>query len=293
MKHVFVLFAIILVLVPVVKSEEQSWYEIDGVRIRLGQLTFGTNFRWDENRIIHTDSFYSHFKTQTLFPVIPTLPETLMTSWSYRGGVLEFQSKTEVKDLVPIDADKSGRGTGQERYLRQKDEFRTSLYNDFFNASDKAFADANSKWALSADVTSSRVFFGHLWGVFIPIGDYHRFMKIGFGFGAFYSEFSYKLNLCSEYKLSITEARGGGKSGKCMGKTETDSASTKGFGVSNVRQLTFWERATKDSIWKIITIKEASNMTGYGDLKLKNHDKNLNVVIWSSAWEIISYTYRF
>ena len=85
MKHVFVLFAIILVLVPVVKSEEQSWYEIDGVRIRLGQLTFGTNFLWDEsggprgNRIIHTDSFYSHFKTQTLFPVIPTLPETLMT----------------------------------------------------------------------------------------------------------------------------------------------------------------------------------------------------------------------
>ena len=207
--------------------------------------------------------------------------------------MLEFQSKTEVKDLVPIDADKSGRGTGQERYLRQKDEFRTSLYNDFFNASDKAFADANSKWALSADVTSSRVFFGHLWGVFIPIGDYHRFMKIGFGFGAFYSEFSYKLNLCSEYKLSITEARGGGKSGKCMGKTEIDSASTKGFGVSNVRQLTFWERATKDSIWKIMTINEASNMTGHGDLKLKNHDKNLDFLLESYSLEVVSYTYRF
>jgi len=299
-KHILVLLSIILALIPVVKAEDKSWYEIDGIRFRLGQLTFGTNFLWDEsggprgNRIIHTDSSYSHFKTQTLFPVIPTLPETLMTSWSYRGGVLEFQSKTEVKDLVPIDADKSGRGTGQERYLRQKDEFRTSLYNDFFNASDKAFADANSKWALSADVTSSRVFFGHLWGVFIPIGDYHRFMQIGFGFGAFYSEFSYKLNLCSEYKLSITEARGGGKSGKCMGKTETDSASTKGFGVSSVRQLTFWERVTKDSIWKIMSMEEAENMPGSADaLKLKNHDKNLNVFIWSSAWEIISYTYRF
>ena len=123
-------------------------------------------------------------------------------------------------------------------------------------------------------------------GCFIPIGDYHRFFKFGFGFGAFYSELSYKLNLCSEYKLR-------GKSGKCMGKTEIDSASTKGFGVSNFLQFNFWERVTKDSIWKIYSINQASNMTGQGDLKLKNHDKNLNVTIWSSAEEIISYTYRF
>ena len=60
MKHVFVLFAIILVLVPVVKSEEQSWYEIDGIKIRLGQLTFGTNLEWGEDRIIQTSTFYSH-----------------------------------------------------------------------------------------------------------------------------------------------------------------------------------------------------------------------------------------
>ena len=249
-KHVLVMFAIILTLIPVVKAEDKSWYEIDGIRFR-PVLANSHNpiviyMPWKkESRIDplypgigipNTPSIAGKAEEKGLFPLALELPETLMTSWSFRGGVLEFQSKTEVKDLVPIDADKSGRGTGQERYLRQKDEFRTSLYNDFFNASDKAFADANSKWALSADVTSSRVFFGHLWGVFIPIGDYHRFMKIGFGFGAFYSEFSYKLNLCSEYKLSITEARGGGKSGKCMGKTETDSASTKGFGVSSV----FW-----------------------------------------------------
>ena len=289
MKQLLGLFAIILVSVPVIKAEDKSWYEIDGIRIRLGQLTFGTNFLWDEsggprgNRIIHTES-----QAQTLPPVIPTLTETLMTSWSFREGVLEFQPKTKVTDLVPIGADKYGSGTGNERYRRQKDEFRTSLYNDFFNTSDKAFADANSKWALSADVTSSRIFLGNLWGVFIPIGDYHRFFKFGFGFGAFYSEFSYKLNLCSEYKLRRNK-----RSGKCMGKTEIDSASTKGFGVSNVLQFTFWERVTKDSIWKIYSLNQASNMTGQGDLKLKNHDKNLNVTIWSSAEEIISYTYRF
>ena len=46
-KHILVLLSIILALIPVVKAEDKSWYEIDGVRIRLGQLTFGTNFRWD------------------------------------------------------------------------------------------------------------------------------------------------------------------------------------------------------------------------------------------------------
>ena len=33
-KHVLVLFVIILTLIPVVKAEEKSWYEIDGIRIR-------------------------------------------------------------------------------------------------------------------------------------------------------------------------------------------------------------------------------------------------------------------
>jgi hypothetical protein len=278
------------VLVPVVKSEEQSWYEIDGVRIRLGQLTFGTNFRWDENRIIHTDSYYSHFKTQTLSPVIPTLPETLMTSWSYRGGVLEFQSKTEVKDLVPIDADKSGRGTGQERYLRQKDEFRTSLYNDFFNASDKAFADANPKWALSADVTSSRIFLGYYWGVFIPIGDYHRFIKFGAGLGVYNIDLSFKLNLCSQFISTGTE-------GGCIGKKEIDSYSGKKLGITLARHMTLWERRTKDSIWRFFKVSEGlalgSNDKGLILVKLKNHSKNLALWMSSLTIEMVSYTYRF
>ena len=34
MKHILVLFTIILALIPVVKAEEKSWYEIDGIRFR-------------------------------------------------------------------------------------------------------------------------------------------------------------------------------------------------------------------------------------------------------------------
>ncbi len=36
MKHVLVFFVIILTLIPVVKAEEKSWYEIDGIRVRYG-----------------------------------------------------------------------------------------------------------------------------------------------------------------------------------------------------------------------------------------------------------------
>ena len=34
-KYVLVLFAIILALIPVVKAEEKSWYEIDGITFRI------------------------------------------------------------------------------------------------------------------------------------------------------------------------------------------------------------------------------------------------------------------
>ena len=36
-----------------------------------------------------------------LFPIAIELPETLMTSWSYRGGLFEFKLPSEMKDLNP------------------------------------------------------------------------------------------------------------------------------------------------------------------------------------------------
>ena len=142
MKHVLVLFAIILVLIPVVKAEEKSWYEIDGIRIRQGQ---------NINQLViympwYIESQISPFFSgspqvgaitgirgdKNLFPLALELPETLMTSWSFRGGLFEFQFPTELKDLKPS----------------KDDSYRTSLYNDFFNASDKSFADANSNWEI-------------------------------------------------------------------------------------------------------------------------------------------------
>ena len=176
----YLLFPLLLLLTALpIQAEEDKW--IDGIRFR--PLNDTSNdmvvyMPWkieDRNPLYFSNppktgaissnmvsTTYGHEKT-TLFPFALELPETLMTSWSFRGGLFEFGSPTKFKDLKPdFYSPEIGSDSDGTRYLRQRSSYRTSLYNDFFNASDKAFADANSKWALSADVTSSRVFFGHL-----------------------------------------------------------------------------------------------------------------------------------
>ena len=219
-----------------------------------------------------------------------------MTSWSFRGGLFEFELPKELKDLGPdgdggsVAGDVIGRA-----YKRQSSKIRTSLYNDFFNASDKAFADANPDWAMSTDVTSSRIFLGYTWGFFIPIGDYHRFFKFGAGLGVYYIDLSLKLNLCSQ--LSYFGTEGGRLQTECVGKTEIDSYSGKKLGVASAAHMTIWERRTKDSIWRLFKISEGvalgSNDKGYISVKLKNHSKSLALWMSSLTAEFISYTYRF
>ena len=306
-KHVLVMFAIILTLIPVVKAEEKSWYEIDGIRFRYvtnspedcefkspvscSKNPIGIYMPWKlEDRI---SPYFSDAPKNAaaiavkniqkpLFPLAIELPETLMTSWLFRGALFEFEFPTEVKDLRPMSLD-------DER--SRDDSYRTSLYNDFFNASDKSFADANSNWEMSADVTSSRIFLGYTMGFFIPIGDYHRFLKFGAGLGVYYIDLSFKLNLCSRY-----EERDKGEV-ECVGKTEIDSYSGKKLGVASASFMTFWERRTKDSIWRFLQVSGStalgSNDKGYLRAKLKNHSKSLALFISSETWEIITYTYRF
>ena len=290
------LFPLLLLLTALpIQAEEKSWYEIDGIKFRFGSLTNDTIFKLPANRtIIDTNSSFSHLEPLIpSFPIAIALPETLMNSWSFRGAVFEYQPKTGVKDLAP--APNNGKISSTTEQFRQKDQLRTSLYNNFFNASDKSFADANSNWALSADMTSSRVFLGYYWGVFIPAGEYHRFLKVGLGLGVYYAELSYKLNLCSQYKvtpkLEDGEAASSGHGGECVGKTEIDSASSKGVGLAALNHFTIWERVSKDSIWKFGS-GEIGRSKPFA-LKLKNHDKNLEVEISSMSLELISYTYRF
>ena len=311
-KHVLVLFAMILALIPVVKAEDKSWYEIDGIRIRsVGDLV-NANLSGDVNPVViympskiekRISPFFSGPPStgviagkqgrKNLFPLALELPETLMTSWSFRGGLFEFQFPTELKDLNP------DYGGGEGVYV----DIRPSLYNDFFNANDKAFADANSDWALSADVNSSRIFLGYIWGFFIPIGENHRFFKFGAGLGVYYIDLSFKLNLCSQYIVTpkdnpmFQDNYDQKYKGECVGKTEIDSFSGKKFGIASTAQYTFYERRTKDSIWRLFATTEGvalgSDDKGYIRAKLKNHSKSLALWMSSMTFELVSYTYRF
>ena len=221
LKQVLVLFAIIFVSVPLAKAEDDKW--IDGIKIRSGHNANRTVLKmpWEGDReIIETRG--ASLERSPLLPVAIALPETLMSSWSFRGGVFEYQASTEMKDLYPyVDQEPSVDTT----ILRQKSSSRASLYNNFFNASDKAFTDANSNWALSTDVTSSRIALGYYWGVFIPAFGNQRFLKFGAGLGVFYTNISYKLNLCSQYKVSFTIPEPSDYGGECVGKKEIDSTS--------------------------------------------------------------------
>ncbi len=88
MKHVLVFFVIILTLIPVVKAEEKSWYEIDGIRVRRGQII--TDLRIYTWKTQHRRNLLSpevksgilqdlNASSKPMFPFTLTLPETLMT----------------------------------------------------------------------------------------------------------------------------------------------------------------------------------------------------------------------
>ena len=315
MKYLLVLLSIILALIPAVYADDDKW--IDGIRFRPGSHYRNPIVIYMPSKIEkRINPFFSsppdagaiagRDQAKSSFPFALSLPETLMTSWSFRGGLFEFEFPTEVQDLIPGVG--SLEGTSYEdpnlnssnaiayidgKTLILRSSYKTSLYNDFFNTSDKAFADANSNWALSADVTSSLITLGYYFGVFIPIGDYHRFFKYGFGIGIYYLDFSVKLNLCSQYKVTPKidgEEDEKYSKGECVGKTEIDSYSGKKLGGSSGSFFTLWERVTKDSIWRVYSIND---VYADGDIKLKNHTKNLGLNIQAMSWEIVSYTYRF
>jgi len=134
---------------------------------------------------------------------------------------------------------------------------------------------------------------GYSWGIFYPAyNDTHRWMKIGIGIGAFIAKMEIDYNLCSRYEIEVSEG-----SGECVGKHKIDQLETQVVGSALNVNITFWERKTKDSIWRI-----GSADLGYTTLSkdreksafsLEKHDKYLIPNIELSSSTIISYTSRF
>ena len=290
MKYVFVFFVFLLISVPLLHAEDNKW--IDGIKIRYGEEWYETYISiplaGKDTNIIKTENTISKFKPISQFPIAITLPEILMTSWSFRGAFLEYQNRTELKDLAPQASD-NGIHSDTTNW-RQKSDERTYIYNNLFTASDKTFADANSNWALSADTVSSRYLFGYNWGIFIPVGEYNRFLKFGIGPAIYYINFSIKLNLCSEYKITPSPGKSSGHSSECVGKREIDSSSINKVGLTPNVVVTLWEHFTKDSVWRIFS--QSAGDANF-NVKLKNNSMDLGIRFHTAITEIISYTYRF
>ena len=79
--------------------------------------------------------------------------------------------------------------------------------------------------------------------------------------------------------------------GDCVGKKEIDSSSINTFLIGNVIHITFWERFSENSIWRIFSQTIASIRSI--NYKLKKHKNSLNIDLQSEQLEFFSYTYRF
>ena len=89
-----------------------------------------------ETTIIENYNGISQFYPKNKFPLTLTLPETLMTSWSFRSGMFEYDLPKEHKDLSPSAGSftEDNLNSDGTKYWRQDYSYRKSLYNDFFNA---------------------------------------------------------------------------------------------------------------------------------------------------------------
>ena len=175
MKYVLAFFVIIVVSLASVYADEgyipyfPDFLEPDGIKFRYSQEYYETYISYRNagayTEIISTQNKLRHLGPTSSFPISITLPETLMNSWSFRGAILEYQNETLVKDLPPNGLNANLHAT--MTYWTHSSDKRTYIYNNFFNNSEKSFADTNSNWGLSADILSSRILLGYYWGVFI------------------------------------------------------------------------------------------------------------------------------
>ena len=299
MKHILILFAVMMVLVPTVYAEEKSWYEIDGIKFRYGdsvqQIWFRTNDNenYSEEIIIKPDFQLEGQKVPKLTPITIVLPESLMNSYSFRGAFLDYKVPSAISDIAPV-------GEINNNNYRQSSQTRERLINEFFNDDDKSFIQGKDNWALSADTDFMFYFVGYYWGLFLPIGEYHRFFKTALGIALTYYELTVKLNLCEEYKVTENRGKIGDNDfegdGECTGKREIDSASTAGYKIIPVIHLNIWQRSSKKSIWSILSVDFSLRAIVSQSKKLnyKYHNNSLfREVPTSQSVELISYTYRF
>ena len=230
--------------------------------------------------------------------VLITLPESTLGPFLFYGANIDWIFNGKIEDLTPAEESSQTVTTASgETLLRQDDEMLSNILNNFFNIKDRAFTSMNPDyWALSADITKNVLMFGYSFGIFLPIGEYHRFFKVSYGLGYGWYQYLVDINLCEKYTLNeIAYNKKEEKSyyeGKCVGKIFIDQAKLSGTFSSVFRSTVFWERVTEDTVMSLLKVEKAEG-EGEGKSDLKNHQGTVSTNVLFDRIEFFSFTYRF
>jgi len=260
-----------------------DFWEPNGIKIRYGPIKYSPDVKLPYTEKGASERMIKNSYDNIITPVALALPEKLMSSFSFRGGVIEFASQS-FDDMTPIDFQNS-------THYRQSSAQRDIL-NSWFNDDDKSYISGKDLWALSADADMKALFLGYYWGLFIPVGNNHRFLKIGAGIAAYYADIDIKLNLCSEFKKGEEpNLFGGDVRGKCEGKYEIDSARVIAWRTDGIFHINLWERVTEDSVFSLVRY---TFNTGWSrtSLPFSNHDSLMTTPRFYFG-EFLLYTYKF
>ena len=129
LKFVFAFCALILVSVSAIYAKDDKW--IDGIQFRFGGTTTDISLKIDNYGADQENIDFQGTSGGQTWPISFTFPETLMSSWSFRGLYMDYQllekKDISLKETVSL----------KDWSYRPEKEW---IYNKFFNSSDKGNA---------------------------------------------------------------------------------------------------------------------------------------------------------
>ena len=297
----------------VIQAQDKT---IDGIRLRYSTVLSQDKFEIDDYEITKYDTdinteYTGTFAGKQKFPIAIVFPETLMASWLFRQAYFDFSIGDEINNIPPLpdqsissQLDSAFNDSRTAIHLRQKSGTRGYLKENFlpkyFSASQISTLPEN--WAITHDLKRSALALGYMWGFFIPLGEMHRFLKVGLGFGLGLMDNNIKIKFCDSYDVAVKtekdsqdkEKLANSHEGKCNNPNNLERVAYKEIIGSTGVHFTFWERISKDSIWTFMSIDLAQINSLYKDDKLKTLDgKYGRFTTGLGGQDIITYTYRF
>jgi hypothetical protein len=274
---------------------------------------FGIGVRWiflrditrfadkDLNYYVGSDDGGSvNLKSQSVVPFFIQFDETLFNNWSFTSLYFDF-NQTILEDVPPELAGDSYSGLADDNSNKTEFEINSNqtFISEFSNnfPEYKSIIDAANNPTLSADLELEiNVTFGKNWGIFIPIGDRHRILPIGLGFGVGYSEGHYKINVCDPYivKTKFTEGSNSKyREGICKNKNTIISEEISNISFSFNTDATIYSYIGEKYEFNFYRVKHFITNNAFTESLSSVSSKKIYPVSIFRYYEIASFIYSF